>query len=52
MIPLFKVFMNNNVSKDLEKILMSGHITQGNQVDIFESKLQEYIGNKYILTFI
>lgn len=50
MIPLFKVFMSNDTIKPVNNVLMSGQLTQGKQVDIFEQKLIEYIGNPYILT--
>ncbi len=49
-IPLFKVFMSNDVLEPLNKVLMSGFITQGPQVDKFEEKLCEYFNNKYVLT--
>lgn len=50
MIPLFKVFMSDDVLLPLNNILMSGYITQGNIVDEFENKLKEYIDNPYVLT--
>lgn len=50
MIPLFKVFMADDVDKHLSPVLHSGFITQGKQVEKFESQLQEYIGNPYCLT--
>lgn len=50
MIPLFKVFMSEDVIKPLEKVLLSGFITQGEKVEEFENKLKEFIGNKYLLT--
>ena len=49
-IPLFKVFMSEDVLKPLNNVLMSGQITQGSQVELFETALKEYIGNPYILT--
>jgi dTDP-4-amino-4,6-dideoxygalactose transaminase len=49
-IPLFKVFMSEDVLEPLNKILMSGFITQGGQVDKFEEKLQEYFNNRHVLT--
>lgn len=49
-LPLFKVFMSNDVIEPLNKVLMSGFITQGGQVDKFEEKLCEYFNNKYVLT--
>ena len=35
-IPLFKVFMSKDVLEPLNNVLMSGFISQGNQVEIFE----------------
>jgi dTDP-4-amino-4,6-dideoxygalactose transaminase len=49
-IPLFKVFMSSDVIDPLNKVLMSGFITQGSQVENFEHKLKEYFNNKNILT--
>jgi dTDP-4-amino-4,6-dideoxygalactose transaminase len=50
MIPLFKVFMSEDVLKPINSVLMSGQITQGPQVELFEGALKEYIGNPYVLT--
>lgn len=47
---LFKVFMSEDVLKPLNTVLMSGQITQGPQVELFETALKEYIDNPYILT--
>ena len=49
-IPLFKVFMSEDVLKPINNVLMSGQITQGPQVEIFETALKKYIDNPYILT--
>lgn len=49
-IPLFKVFMSEDVLEPLNNILMSGFISQGNQVEIFEKNLVEYFENPYLLT--
>jgi dTDP-4-amino-4,6-dideoxygalactose transaminase len=49
-IPLFKVFMSEDVIKPVNDIIMSGLITQGPQVENFEEKLKEYFNNNYILT--
>ena len=49
-IPLFKVFMSPDVVEPLNKVVMSGFITQGPQVDKFEEKLIEFFGNPYLLT--
>ena len=50
MIPLFKVFMSEDVLKPVNEVLMSGQITQGPQVELFESSLKNFIVNPYILT--
>jgi len=50
MIPLFKVFMSEDVLKPVNDVLMSGQITQGVQVDKFETNLQNYLDNPYVLT--
>ena len=50
MLSLFKVFMSEDVLKPLNTVLSSGFITQGPKVEEFESALQNYIGNPYILT--
>lgn len=47
---LFKVFMSEDVIEPLNKVVMSGFITQGPQVDQFEKKLQEYFNNPYCVT--
>ena len=49
-IPLFKVFMSQDVIKPLNDVVLSGLITQGPNVDKFEDKLNEYFNNKYVLT--
>ena len=49
-IPLFKVFMSDDVIKPLNEIIMSGNITQGPQVEKFEEKLIEYFTNPYVVT--
>ena len=50
MIPLFKVFMNQDVDKFILPTLYSGMITQGKKVEEFEQKLKEYFNYPYILT--
>ncbi len=50
MIPLFKVFMSQDVEKPLLSTLYSGMITQGVQVEKFETKLSEIFNYPYILT--
>ena len=50
MLPLFKVFVSEDVLKPINDVLMSGFLTQGPKVTEFENKLIEYIGNPHILT--
>ena len=49
-ISLFKVFMSKDVLKPVNDILMSGYITQGEQVDKYEAALQEFLNTPYVLT--
>ncbi len=49
-IPLFKVFMSQDVIQPLNEVVMSGFVTQGPQVEKFEEALKEYFDNKNILT--
>ena len=49
-IPLFKVFMANETSEEVSKILMSGFIGQGPKVEDFESLLKGYFNNSNIVT--
>ena len=51
-IPLFKVFMSKDVLEPLNNVLMSGFISQGNQVEIFEKKLMDYFENPFYLHLI
>ena len=50
MLSLFKVFMSEDVLEPINKVLMSGQLTQGPKVEEFESVLKKYIENPYILT--
>ena len=50
MISLFKVFMSEDVLEPLNKVLMSGYVTQGKQVEKYESALKKFIGNENLLT--
>jgi dTDP-4-amino-4,6-dideoxygalactose transaminase len=50
MLSLFKVFMSEDVLEPINKVLMSGQLTQGPKVEEFETKLKEYINNPYIVT--
>jgi len=47
---LFKVFMSEDVLEPLNKTLMSGFISQGEQVNLFEKKLTDFFGNENLLT--
>lgn len=49
-IPLFKVYMSEDVLKPINKILMSGYISQGKMVEKYEDELRKYFKNPYILT--
>jgi len=50
MIPLFKVFMSEDVIEPLNKLILSGQLTQGPVVECFEEQLIKFIENKYLLT--
>ena len=50
MIPLFKVFMSDTVTDEIPKILTSGFIGQGPQVEKFEGLLKNYFNNEYVAT--
>ena len=47
---LFKVFMSEDVLEPLNKVLMSGFVTQGKEVDKYETELKKFIGNENLLT--
>lgn len=49
-IPLFKVFMDEDISISLEDVLQSGYIAQGSKVDEFEALLREFTGSPYCAT--
>lgn len=49
-IPLFKVFMSQDVIEPLNNVLMSGYITQGTKVEEFENILKKYFDNDKILS--
>jgi len=49
-IPLFKVYMNPDATKDLEPVLASGYIGQGPKVEEFETLLKKHFNNDYVLT--
>lgn len=50
LIPLFKVFMSPNASKEVSKVLDSGFIGEGTQVKKFENSLQKYLGTSNLIT--
>ena len=50
MIPLFKVFMSEQAAIETSKILMSGYIGQGPQVEKFEELLKNYFTNDNVVT--
>ena len=49
-IPLFKVFMSKSVDEEIKKVLHSGFVGQGSQVEKFEQNLKKYIGNDMLCT--
>lgn len=50
MIPLFKVYMSEDVPENVSKLLMSGYIGQGPVVDDFEKVLKSYFRHEYLIT--
>ena len=50
MIPLFKVYMSKNASKEATKVLNSGFIGQGPIVEKFEEALQRRLHHPHIVT--
>jgi dTDP-4-amino-4,6-dideoxygalactose transaminase len=50
LIPLFKVFMSEDVKDPLLQTLYSGAITQGPRVEQFEEALRTMFGHPYIVT--
>ena len=50
MISLFKVFMSEDVIQPITNVLRSGQLTQGKQVEQFETDLKQFIGNPHVLT--
>ena len=42
--------MSEDVLEPVNDILMSGYITQGKQVEKYETELKKYIGTEYVLT--
>lgn len=49
-IPLFKVFMAQDIDDDILKVLHSGWIGEGPKVAEFEEKLKAYFGNSKLTT--
>ena len=49
-IPLFKVYMSEKASKQVNKVLESGFIGQGPVVDEFEDKLKDFFNCDYVAT--
>lgn len=49
-IPLFKVYMAEEIDKPLLEVLHSGWIGEGPKVEEFENKLKDYFGNQYLVT--
>lgn len=49
-IQMFKVFMSENAAPEVTKVLNSGYIGQGEKVEQFESKLQDFFLKDYIVT--
>lgn len=51
-IPLFKVFMSGDIAEPLANVLSSGYIGQGQQVELFEQELMEFLDRRHLLTTI
>ena len=49
-IPLFKVFMADDVDEELLDVIHSGWIGEGPKVEIFEKRLKDFFGNDYLST--
>lgn len=50
MISLYKVFMPNEITEGISKILNSGQLAYGQHTKAFEDKLRIYVGNPNIIT--
>lgn len=50
MIPLYKVFMPNDIENDLSNVIRSQSLAFGNHVIEFENKVQKFIGNKKFIS--
>lgn len=44
MIPLFKVFMDKKAHKAVKRVMRSGYVAEGPEVDAFETELQQFLG--------
>lgn len=49
-IPLFKVFMSPSAGDEVKKILYSGFIGQGQQVELFETELKKFLNCPHLAT--
>ncbi len=49
-IPLFKVYMSQEAIEASTKVLQSGYIGQGTEVDNFENELKTFFKNDKVLT--
>jgi len=49
MIPLFKVFMPDEVSQNIGSVITSGNLAYGEYTKKFEDELKFFVGNPYIL---
>lgn len=49
-VPLYSVHMPEGIGKEIESVLQSGKIASGEYVALFEARLQELVGNPYLLT--
>jgi len=49
MIPIFKVFMSEDVEDFLSPVLHSGYIGEGEKVKLFEDKIGEFIQNENVV---
>ena len=49
-IPLFKVFVTEDVDKPLLKVIHSGYIGEGPKVAEFEENLKSYFENPFLTT--
>lgn len=50
MIPIFKPYMPEGISSEIEQILYSGNLAYGKYGKIFETELQKFVGNERIIS--